>query len=221
VLKQTQKAVPIRDNSRYYVTKFIFPMRRLFAHFGQRWATRGWLNQPGDVFFLTVNEIRSIVEADTPSVVSQDLHTLVANRRLAYDYWMTVAPPEAIGPDGKPITEEQKGTYILKGTAASGGRVRGKARIALDPREAAKLRSGEILVTQATDPGWTPVFPLISGLVLEIGGQLSHGAIVAREYGLPAEVNVPGATHLIQDGQIIVVDGTNGCVYLDEAVVVS
>ena len=87
--------------------------------------------------------------------------------------------------------------------------------IVLDPREAAKLHVGEILVTQATDPGWTPVFPLVSGLVLEIGGQLSHGAIVAREYGLPAVVNVAGATRHIHDGQIIIVDGTNGCIYLD------
>ncbi|HET9921846.1 MAG TPA: PEP-utilizing enzyme, partial [Ktedonobacteraceae bacterium] len=81
---------------------------------------------------------------------------------------------------------------------------------------AMRLTSGDILVTQATDPGWTPVFPLISGVVLEIGGQLSHGAIVAREYALPAVVNVQGAMQHIKDGQMIVVDGTNGRVYLDD-----
>ena len=84
-----------------------------------------------------------------------------------------------------------------------------------DPREAATLRAGEILVTQTTDPGWTPVLPLVSGLVLEIGGQLSHGAIVAREYDLPAVVNVIGATRSISDGQMITVDGTNGRVLLE------
>ena len=74
----------------------------------------------------------------------------------------------------------------------------------------------ESYLTQATDPGWTPVFPLVSGIVLEIGGQLSHGAIVAREYAIPAVVNVQGALHSIKDGQTIVVDGTTGRVYLDE-----
>jgi pyruvate,water dikinase len=81
--------------------------------------------------------------------------------------------------------------------------------------EAVRLAPGEILVTRGTDPGWTPVFPLVSGLVLETGGQLSHGAIIAREYGVPAVINVPGALSTIKDGQIIEVDGTHGRVYLD------
>jgi pyruvate,water dikinase len=92
----------------------------------------------------------------------------------------------------------------------------GRARIVQDVHEAMQLSPGDILVTQATDPGWTPVFPLVSGIVLEIGGQLSHGAIVAREYAIPAVVNVQGALHSIKDGQTIVVDGTTGRVYLDE-----
>ena len=214
LLKKAQQAIPIRENSRYYVTKFLFPMRKLYAHLGQRWAERGWLKSPNDFFFLTVTEIQAIVEAGTPSAMSQDLHALTANRRLAYEYWFTVVPPDVIGPDGKPVIEEEENVHVLEGIAASGGQVRGKARIVLDPREAATLRVGEILVTQATDPGWTPVFPLVSGLVLEIGGQISHGAIIAREYGIPAVVNVIGATRHIRDGQIITVDGTNGRVLL-------
>ncbi len=77
------------------------------------------------------------------------------------------------------------------------------------------LKPGDVLVTRATDPGWTPVFPLIAGLVLEIGGQLSHGAIVAREYGIPAVVNVKGALERIREGQIIRVDGSSGQVALE------
>lgn len=217
LLKKAQQAIPIRDNSRYFVTKFLFPMRKLYALLGQRWAERDWLKSPDDIFFLTVTEIQAIVGAGTPSAVSQDLRKLTANRRLAYEYWFTVVPPVVIGPDGKPIIEEEEeNVHVLEGIAASGGQVRGKARIVLDPSEAAALRAGEILVTQATDPGWTPVFPLVSGLVLEIGGQISHGAIVAREYGIPAVVNVIGATRHIHDGQIITVDGTNGRVLLEE-----
>ena len=79
---------------------------------------------------------------------------------------------------------------------------------------AAQIEPGQILVTRSTDPGWTPVFSIVDGLVLEIGGQLSHGAIVAREYGLPAVINVSGATTRIEDGQEIVVDGSKGVVYI-------
>ena len=88
----------------------------------------------------------------------------------------------------------------------------GRVRVILSPQEATSLQPGDILVTRATDPGWTPVFALISGVVLEIGGQLSHGAIVAREYGLPAVVNVAGATRRIADGEKITVDGSTGVV---------
>jgi phosphoenolpyruvate synthase/pyruvate phosphate dikinase len=86
--------------------------------------------------------------------------------------------------------------------------------VVLTPAEAARLQPGDILVTRATDPGWTPVFSIIGGAVLEIGGALSHGAIVAREYGLPAVVNVPQATQRIKDGQRIQVDGSRGQVLL-------
>ncbi len=108
--------------------------------------------------------------------------------------------PSAIDADGQ----------VLTGLAASRGVVTGIARIVTTPQEAASLKKGEILVTRSTDPGWTPVFSIIGGAVLEIGGMLSHGAIVAREYGLPAVVNIPQAMQLIQDGQRVTVDGTRG-----------
>jgi len=95
-------------------------------------------------------------------------------------------------------------------------RVSGMARIAHSPQDAAQLRQGEILVARSTDPGWTPAFALASGLVLEVGGQLSHGAIVAREYGLPAVVNVRDALGRIRMGQRITVDGTVGAVHLED-----
>ncbi|HLI08903.1 MAG TPA: PEP/pyruvate-binding domain-containing protein [Ktedonobacteraceae bacterium] len=216
LLKRTQQAVPVRDNSRYYTTKFLLPTRLVFAELGRRWAERGWLAASDDIFFLTAKEIEAIVKAGTPTAVSEELVAFTAKRRIAYDYWFTVVPADVIGPDGKPVIEEEENGQVLEGIPVSGGKVSGRARIVLDPREAATLRAGEILVTQATDPGWTPVFPLVSGLVLEIGGQISHGAIVAREYGLPAVVNVIGATRTIKDGQVITVDGTNGRVLLEE-----
>ena len=215
VLARAQKAVRVRDNSRYYVTKFYFPTRKIFALLGQRWAERGWLQQADDIFFLTVGELERLVADGDPMALGRDLYELVTDRRLAYEYWFTVVPPDVIGPDGQPVVEEEKEATVLEGIAVSGGRMRGIARIVLDPRQAVRLHAGEILVTQATDPGWTPIFPLVSGLVLEIGGQLSHGAIVAREYGIPAVLNVQGAMRRIRDGQVITVDGNTGRVFMD------
>ncbi len=125
--------------------------------------------------------------------------------------------PDVIDPDRKPAPWQvlSQAAY-LQGVPASGGQARGRARPVMRRDEAAALQRGDILVTRATDPGWTPVFPLVGGLVLEVGGQLSHGAIVAREYGIPAVVNVSGALSAIHEGQTITVDGTAGRVYLDE-----
>src|SRR5207244_10074390 len=99
----------------------------------------------------------------------------------------------------------------LSGTPASAGVVTAKARVILDPT-GARLEPGEILVAPSTDPGWTPLFLTAAGLVMEMGGAMSHGSVVAREYGIPAVVGVPAATERIHDGQEIVVDGTAGTV---------
>src|SRR5207237_5878041 len=98
---------------------------------------------------------------------------------------------------------------VLRGTPASAGVVRAAARVILDP-VGARLEPGEILVAPSTDPGWTPLFLTASGLVMEMGGPMSHGAVVAREYGIPAVVGVPGAVNRITTGQQITVDGSQG-----------
>jgi phosphohistidine swiveling domain-containing protein len=215
LLKQTQEKVRLRDNNRSYVAKFLYPMRLLINELGWRWASRGWLASPDDIFFLTLYEIDDIISEDSPSMLDKDLKTVVSERRKAFDYWHTIVASAALGPGGVPLPDPEPGEGFLTGLPASAGRVRGTARVVRSLAEAAKLSAGDILVTQSTDPGWTVVFPLVSGLVLEVGGQLSHGAIIAREYGIPAIINVPGALHSIQDGQTIEVDGTNGRVYLD------
>jgi pyruvate,water dikinase len=102
----------------------------------------------------------------------------------------------------------------LAGTAASAGRVTGTARVILDP-VGARLEPGEILVAPSTDPGWTPLFLIAGGLVMEMGGANSHGAVVAREYGIPAVVGVPNATVRIATGQRITVDGSVGRVLIE------
>ena len=215
LLKQAQNKTRVRDNNRSYVAKFLFPMRLLLVEFGRRWAERGWLADPDDIFFLTLYEIGDLVYTEKLLVQNGNVSTITAARRTAFAYWQTIDAPAALGPGGVPLPDPQPTSEYLQGLPASAGRIRGTARLIESIDEAVTLVPGEILVTRATDPGWTPVFPLVSGLVLETGGLLSHGAIIAREYGVPAIINVPGALRSIKDGQIIEVDGTNGRVYLD------
>lgn len=210
LLTRTQRGVRTRDNHRTSATQFLHPIRQLFAELGRRWAARGWLADADDVFFLTAFEVEDLARSGDPQVLGRDLKPLVADRRAAFDYWHSITAPIAIGPDGTPAPEPEPAGDALQGTGASAGRVRGRARIIRSVDEAARLEPGDIMVAAATDPGWTAVFPLASGLVIEVGGQLSHAAIVAREYGIPAVINLPGAMQAIRDGQLLEVDGTLG-----------
>ncbi len=206
----------MRDNGQNYVVKLLLPMRRLYAVLGERWATRGWLDDPAGIFFLVADELTAVAAAGDPAAAGLELRAQAAARRAAYAYWFTQPTPDALDAQRVPVALIAQEGNTLTGMAASPGQVTGRARVVLSPQEAATLAPGDILVTRATDPGWTPVFSIIGGAVLEIGGTLSHGAIVAREYGLPAVVNVPQATQRIRDGQEITVDGTRGTVRLNE-----
>jgi pyruvate,water dikinase len=143
---------------------------------------------------------------------------LILRRREEHERNQTVRLPETFTGRPIPILHEEKvtPTHVLKGLPVSPGRVTGPARVILDPREDAHLEEGEILVAPVTDTGWTPLFILAKGLVVDIGGLLSHGSIVAREYGIPGVLNVMVGTKLIKTGQIITVDGAKGEVYLHE-----
>jgi pyruvate,water dikinase len=167
------------------------------------------IDESEDVFFLTFQELQDVVrtgEAD---------RELVRERREAFRSYEALTPPRVLTSDGEAIT----GTYrrddvpagALVGLPVSGGAVEGRARVVLDMAEA-DLEPGDILVTAHTDPSWSPLFVAISGLVTEVGGLMTHGAVVAREYGLPAVVGMEHATRLISDGQRIRVNGTDGYV---------
>lgn len=216
-LGRAHNTVRLRDNGQHFLVKLLLPMRVIFAELGRRWAARDWLEQADDFFFLALPEIEGVLFADDPASAGLDLKQATAQRRLAYNYWRRARFPEALGADGRPLplATAAGADNQLTGIPASGGQVRGEAVVINSPAEAGRVQPGQVLVTRSTDPGWTPLFSIVGGLVLEVGGQLSHGAIVAREYGLPAVVNVPDATTLIQDGQTIVVDGSAGQIYLE------
>src|SRR5205085_3178282 len=150
----------------------------------------------------------------------EDMRDIVRERRMAYEYELQRRRvPRVLLSDGTEptpaVTDSAESQGMLRGTPASPGSVTGRARVILDPT-GAHLEPGEILVAPSTDPGWTPLFLTAGGLVLEMGGSISHGAVVAREYGIPAVVGVLGATEDIITGQHITVDGSNGTVCVEK-----
>jgi phosphohistidine swiveling domain-containing protein len=188
-------------------------MRRHLLAIGEELADSQRLEVTEDIFFITLKETHE-------ALTGQDMRRLVRERRASYERELGRRHiPRVMLSDGTEpeatITREQDNTTanVLKGTPASAGVVSGKARVILDPA-GARLEPGEILVAPSTDPGWTPLFFTASGLVMEMGGPMSHGAIVAREYGIPAVVGVSGAIAHITTGQQITVDGSRGTITL-------
>ncbi|NUT39967.1 MAG: phosphoenolpyruvate synthase, partial [Thermoactinospora sp.] len=183
--------------------------KRALMEEAARLAARGIVERPEDVFHLTVEEFRK-------AVVTGDLdRELIARRREELEAYRKLTPPRVITSEGEVITggygEGALPQGALAGVAVSSGVVEGRARVIRDLAEA-DLREGDILVTVFTDPSWSPLFVSVKGVVMEVGGVMTHGAVVAREYGLPAVVGVENATTRIQDGQRIRVNGTEGFV---------
>jgi phosphohistidine swiveling domain-containing protein len=192
-------------------------LRHVALALGERLVDNGLLLRPDDVLFLEMEE--AIALARGRMLPATDSLDLVAERREQFTRDLQLNPPDTLVlPVGATWTPEpadagaepEGGLAALTGTGACGGRVTGEAAVVLDVADIDRIRGDEILVTRQTDPGWAAVFFLIRGLVIERGGLLSHGAIIAREYGIPAVVGVRDATRLIRDGQQLCVDGSAG-----------
>jgi phosphoenolpyruvate synthase/pyruvate phosphate dikinase len=167
------------------------------------------LREKEDIFYLTFPELDGVVR--THEVDDQ----LISQRKQAFRAYQALTPPRVLTSEGEVVAgayrRDDVPTGALTGLPVSGGTIEGRARVILDMAEA-DLEPGDILVTAYTDPSWTPLFVAITGLVTEVGGLMTHGAVIAREYGLPAVVGVEHATRLIPDGQRIRVHGTAGFV---------
>lgn len=190
--------------SRYWIYK-----QALLAE-AHRLVAAGVVDAPDDVYFLTFEEF---AETTRTREVDRDL---IRQRREDFRSFAALTPPRVMTSEGETLN----GSYhrddvpdgALAGLAVSAGVVEGRARVILDVGDAHDLEPGDILVTNGTDPSWSPVFVAVAALVTEVGGLMTHGAVVAREYGLPAVVGVEGATHRIEDGRHLRVDGTRGWV---------
>jgi pyruvate,water dikinase len=185
-------------------------VRTLLGPVGQELVRAGGLAQAEDLFFLTFPEVQA-------ALGGTDQRALVRDRRAAFDRERTRRQvPLVLLSDGTALTAavaRSADDATLRGTPASPGRVTAIARVIHDP-QGAHLAPGEILVAPTTDPAWTPLFFRAGGLVMATGGAMAHGAIVAREVGIPAVVGVPQATERILDGSRITVDGTTGAITL-------
>ncbi|MFI7614880.1 PEP/pyruvate-binding domain-containing protein [Nonomuraea terrae] len=209
-LRRTRTYAGLRELPKFHLVKTLAAVRRSLLVVGAHLADLGVVDAPGDVFFLDLREARA-------SLGGGDLRALVAARRETYErerrrrHVPRVLLSDGTEPEAVPSAAAPDGSGALTGTAASPGTVTGPARVVLDP-VGAHLEPGEILVCPSTDPGWTPLFLTAGGLVMEMGGAMSHGAVVAREYGIPAVVGVADATHRVTTGERITVNGAAGTV---------
>jgi rifampicin phosphotransferase len=218
LLRQTQQWVVLRENVKSEAIRGMAAFRRIFLELGARMCRQGILECKEDIFFLTVEEY----EPAFRGTAAINVKAVVAARRAEFERNRAVSPPTLVvgrfdpsqparAPDYQPDGE-------LRGLPVSAGIVTGRARVLLRADSDERLLPGEVLVAPFTNPGWTPYFLTAVGLVTDIGGQLSHGSVVAREYGLPAVVNVPSATKIIQTGDLVRVDGDTGRVSILECV---
>jgi len=216
VLHLTRCYLPLREDQRFYWQRTLALMRQLFLLLGKHFVEAGTLNQAAQIFFLTKAEIEAYVRnpAEGKNYALLALTRQQQFNRLCQESDMAAAqayPPFLHG--NQPLAIEEAGRGMqFQGRAVSPGLAKGPAVVLFSPSEFHKVKPGDILVARGIDPGWTPIFSLANALVLEHGGQLSHAAVVAREYGLPAVAGIPGITQLLHDGDLIVVDGLHGTV---------
>jgi rifampicin phosphotransferase len=209
MIDRVRTFIGYREYPKYGMVSRYFVYKQALLEEAERLVQARVLREKEDIFYLTFRELQDIVR--TNQVDDQ----LIRQRKDAHRSYRALRPPRVLTSDGEAITGAYRRQDVpngaLVGLPVSAGTIEGRARVILDMAEA-DLEAGDILVTAYTDPSWTPLFVAISGLVTEVGGLMTHGAVIAREYGLPAVVGVEHATRLIRDGQRIRVHGTAGYV---------
>jgi pyruvate,water dikinase len=214
MISRLQNFSGYREYPKYLMMRHYWVLKQAMLIEASKLVEAGVIQRHEDVYHLSFEEFR---EAIRTGQVDTDL---IAQRLDEFDAWARLTPPRVITSDGEVLGGAYEDKPVpdgaLAGIPASAGTVEGRARIVRDLTDA-DLEQGDILVTTFTDPSWTPVFLSVTGVVTEVGGAMTHGAVVAREYGLPAVVGVAGATRLIRVGQRIRVNGTDGYVQILDA----
>ncbi|WP_438297052.1 rifamycin-inactivating phosphotransferase [Streptomyces sp. HUAS TT7] len=207
MIDQVRAFVGYREYPKYDIVSRYFVYKQALMAEAERLAHAGVLQAKEDVFYLTFQELHDVVRSQRVD------NRLIQQRRDAFRSYQALTPPRVLTSDGEAVTGAYRRDDVpagaLIGLPVSAGTIEGRARVILDIADA-DLQAGDILVTTFTDPSWSPLFVAVAGLVTEVGGLMTHGAVIAREYGLPAVVGVEQATRRIRDGQRIRVHGTDG-----------
>lgn len=217
VLKLAQTYLTFRENQRFYLDHILFRQRLMLMEMGNRLVKRNMLCERNDVFFLYESELMGSFKQNTSIKSIQAKNEIIdkiSKRKKEFYRYKSSLPPKflknGIEFDDTVMEYDENAVY---GAAASPGIFKGKVRVVESIRELSKLEDNEILIASNTDPAWTAVFSKIGALITETGGILSHGAVISREYRIPAVTAVKGATEIFKTGEEIVVDGNEGVVY--------
>lgn len=197
-----------REELRDLSTRFYFFVRRVLLHVGTRLVTRQQLAHVDDVFFLSLQELIALMQGTLPASIA--VQRVTDNRRYYEGFRAFVIPDEIGTRYASPANRAFEDNENTWGVAGSPGIATGTARVVADIDQADRLQPGDILITRCTDPGWTSKFSLLSGVITETGGILSHAAVICREYGIPAILAVKHAVSLIKDGETITMNGSTG-----------
>lgn len=214
LVRKLRAAMAAREAAKSALVCLMLPERRIVLEIGRRLVVEGKLDAPEQALHFALSDLTCWLRGYWDGAGAREL---TRDRSLRRESWLAETAPDLITeePDGRLAVSAQpmaslseSGTW--NGLAVSPGTATGTARIVYSPADAAHLRQGDILAAPSTDPGWTPLFLRASAIIIETGGVLSHGAIVAREYGIPAVANIPGILNALRDGETVTVDGSTG-----------
>jgi pyruvate,water dikinase len=211
--QRARRSAALREAGKSALIAIALPVRMILLEYGRRLVMAGVIDAAEDVFHLSRADLETYVRGDWDG---SDFRELVAQRRSLREERLASPPPADLMVEGRTGLrlegQGQAASATLRGIRAAPGRACGPARLIHHPSEAQRLQRGDVLVAPSTDPGWTPLFLRTAAVVTEVGGFLSHGAIVAREFGIPAVVNVPRVLSTLVDGEMVCVDGDTGTI---------
>jgi pyruvate,water dikinase len=212
ILKLARKYIKFRELQRFNLDRWITRLRKAYLEIGNILSKKGLLNKKSDIFFFRKKELKKLIYHGDQTIKSKEITIKLNKRKKIFKKYENTVPPKFIigNREFEDSLKYHQNSVSFRGIPASQGIAKSKVRVLYNIEEIPNVKAGEILVVSKTDPGWTPCFSKIGGLITETGGVLSHGAVVSREYGIPAVTNISNACKIFETGQIVKINGYNG-----------